>query len=254
MSKPLISVGSLITQSWHQFVRNWNQTLHISFWFMLAPIILFLFALLGHGASSDPISALLFQLVVLLNSVLMIWTIIRLLICILASDAGKSPDPDESRKAWSLFFPLIWISILTGLAVLGGMILLILPGIWLGVSFMFARLFLIEDNVRGVQSLSASRALVKGRWWPVFWRTVIPGILFFLVFFILMNILFAIFGAIAGAAKMNLMLSMYGSNSPAPVAMASFYLVNGLAQMLLVPLVVTWMAKLFHSLKETRNS
>lgn len=250
MSHPLIPIGVLMTQSWHQFVKNWNQTLRISAWFLVAPVLLFLVAIISPSAPH--LNAGIFSLFFLVYGILNTWIMIRLLMWILPNDQGKIADPKEARVAWSFFFPMIWISILMSLAVLGGLILFVIPGIWLAISLMFSRFFLIEDNLHGVQSLAASRALVKGRWWPVLWRLVVPGILFFLLYSVLTNLLSGVSGLIAGTAKTNLVFSMYGPTSQEPVAIGSWYLIQGIGQMLLTPLAIIWAVKLFHSLKDSR--
>ncbi|MDO8617886.1 MAG: hypothetical protein Q7N87_03325 [Candidatus Uhrbacteria bacterium] len=251
MSHPLIPIGTLITESWHQFVRNWNQTLRFSVWFMVAPILMFLAALLTR--SSPAIGGAIFFLFALLNVILATWIGIRLIIWILANDKNKTPEPNEARLAWSFFFPLIWVSLLTGLAVLGGLVLFVIPAIWLAINLLFAGYFLIEDNLRGTQSLAASWALVKGRWWGTFWRVIVAYVLFIIISIILVNILSAIFGIIVAPAKINYVFNIYNPISGDLMTIAGSYLVQGILNLLLLPLAITWSVKLFHSLKESKG-
>ena len=86
---------------------------------------------------------------------------------------------ESFKRAWFKLFPYFWIIILAALASLGGFILLIIPGIIVGVSLIFVSFILISEDLRGMDVLLKSRHLVKGRWWPVFGRLLLIGILAF---------------------------------------------------------------------------
>ncbi|MFO1007305.1 MAG: hypothetical protein U0929_15195 [Planctomycetaceae bacterium] len=57
---------------------------------------------------------------------------------------------------------LIWTSILMGLAVFGGMILLIIPGIIFAFWFMLSQQVAVLEPLNGAPALSRSKALMKG--------------------------------------------------------------------------------------------
>lgn len=77
-----------------------------------------------------------------------------------------------------LLWPYIAAAVLTGLAVIGGLILLILPGIWVMVRLSMVR-FEVIDGAGIRESLNKSWALTEGH----FWR-----LLGFLVVMVLLNI------------------------------------------------------------------
>ena len=82
------------------------------------------------------------------------------------------------REAKKYFFPYLWVAILTTLAVVAGFILLFVPGIIIGIWLMFSHFALLLEGKRGMEALKASKALVKGRWWPVFCRLLVFGALY----------------------------------------------------------------------------
>jgi hypothetical protein len=55
--------------------------------------------------------------------------------------------------------------ILYGLAVAGGTVLLILPGIYLAISLVFSGFPIVLDRLGPLQGLRESHRLVKGSWW-----------------------------------------------------------------------------------------
>jgi hypothetical protein len=82
---------------------------------------------------------------------------------------GERPTAKSSigyalRRAHSI----IWVTVLSWLLVLLGVVACILPGIWLYVSFAVAVPVLLTEGVKGRKALGRSRGLVKGRWWPAF--------------------------------------------------------------------------------------
>ncbi len=72
------------------------------------------------------------------------------------------------RFALKRLGPILWVTLLTGLAVFGGLLLLIVPGIILAVRFLVAMPALIVEEVRGTAALRRSWRLVKGNGWIVF--------------------------------------------------------------------------------------
>lgn len=97
-------------------------------------------------------------------------------------------------KSLKLFFPLIWLSILLVLGVLGGMIFLIIPGIYLMIRRSMANTAMILDGHTIMWSLRESARLIKGRRREVFGRFL----LLFLAAIIIGAVLWFIIGLIIG--------------------------------------------------------
>ncbi len=65
---------------------------------------------------------------------------------------------------------LIMVSLLTGLAVLAGTVLLIIPGIIASVWFLFAGFIVVLENRSPWLALKLSRRLTRAVFWPVLFR------------------------------------------------------------------------------------
>jgi len=74
------------------------------------------------------------------------------------------------RYGFVHFLAFLWLSVLVGLATMLGFLLLIIPGIIVSVWFVFAQMTFVQEGLRGVEAMRASRLYVKGRWWKVFGR------------------------------------------------------------------------------------
>jgi hypothetical protein len=72
---------------------------------------------------------------------------------------------------------ILWVTLLGGLLAVLGLVLLIIPGIYLYVAFAVAVPALLTEGVKGRKALGRSRRLVKGRWWGSFGVVVLGAIL-----------------------------------------------------------------------------
>ena len=81
---------------------------------------------------------------------------------------GRTTDWTVSvRYALARLPAVLWVTLLEALAILVGLVFCVLPGLWLAVMFSVAVPALLTEGHRGPQALGRSRALVKGRFWPV---------------------------------------------------------------------------------------
>ena len=109
---------------------------------------------------------------------------------------GSEPDVRTSLRVALRRLPaLIWVSVLTYL--LGGLALLalIIPGVWLFVSWTVAVPALLTEDVRGLEALRRSFRLVRGMWWRTFaiflLGYILAGILSSIVSGVVVGIAFA---------------------------------------------------------------
>lgn len=79
---------------------------------------------------------------------------------------------DAYKKSLSYFVRYVILSILVGLAVFVGFILLIVPGVIFMVWFAFAYYILIAENIGGIDAMKRSKQMVSGHWWSVFGHLV----------------------------------------------------------------------------------
>ncbi|MCI0479376.1 hypothetical protein L0Y59_02420 [Candidatus Uhrbacteria bacterium] len=242
--KPLPGAWTLIVDAWKLYTSTWNASVKTSIYFLYVGLVVFATALLTKLHAGF---ALLEGIVGLAAGIAVVWISIQLYQAVLHLEAGKKPlDPaDASKKGWALFFPFFWVSILVGLATLGGMILLILPGIYLAVAFGFSQIMLIDQGTRGTQALAASRELVKGRWWGTFWRMIAGGVIFGLLVGIVVGIVVSIIAALAGPAAMT-------ADRPDPVVAGAIQLVQYVSQAAFMPLMIGFSVKVYRALQKTR--
>lgn len=122
------------------------------------------------------------------------------------------------KKILSVGFSLIWASILTIATILGGTMLLIVPGILFAISLSFVGASVVLENKKGVEALVQSFWYVKGRRGPVFWRLFLVGLCVMLFSFLV----FVVLASIA----IGIISLKFGGFNEGLQAVVSFVLVN----------------------------
>ncbi|HEY3352858.1 MAG TPA: zinc-ribbon domain-containing protein [Polyangia bacterium] len=75
------------------------------------------------------------------------------------------------------FLPLFLLSIVSGLLIMSGFLLLILPGIYLGTAYMWAQLLVIDRGMDFWPAMSASMKVVNRNFWGSLGFMLITGLL-----------------------------------------------------------------------------
>lgn len=181
----LISAGDIIKNSLELYKKNWRALIPYLVLLFLPTLILSLLGVLGSVLSFYvPGTSLATNLIILAvfaaSIIFSIWTSIAL------AHELKNLLENKAALGWKVIFassshliwPMIYTSILVGIIVLAGAILLIIPGIIFAVWYAFAVYAVIFDGQKGMSALKNSKNLVVGRWWDVAWRIVAPALLF----------------------------------------------------------------------------
>jgi len=95
-----------------------------------------------------------------------------------AEVAGEDPSVEQSyRFGFHRFWSVLLVSLLVGLATIGGLILFIIPGIYIGVRLAVSIEALVVEGRRGTEAMGRSWELVGGHWWHAFGTLVVAGLL-----------------------------------------------------------------------------
>jgi hypothetical protein len=142
------------------------------------------------------------------------------------------------RKSFALFYPCLIACILTGIAILFGGILLIIPGIIFGVRFFFSLWVVVCEGKQGKTALMRSKAYTKGVFWAVFMRISI---------FVLLTI-----GGIMFMDKLQTFVlnsTPYGYIWGIPYSKVGMILVHMLYTLLVPPFLFVYLYQIYIELK-----
>lgn len=85
---------------------------------------------------------------------------------------GKSYSYATGRLA-----ALLWSLLFTGFAIIGGMLLCVIPGIVFSVWFAFVTQIVVIERLSGTAAMGRSRALTKGGFWNVLATVIVLGLI-----------------------------------------------------------------------------
>jgi hypothetical protein len=206
MEKTLIPIIELFKKSFDEYIKQvWNLA-GIMLFGCLGMVALLPFMLVVFLISFSAFSIRHFSITLILVDVLFIligtffaiiiglWSRVALF-CAVKNNALNIKQILIS--AWPKIASFFWISLLAGLAVMGGFILFVIPGIIFAVWFGFSIYVFIFDGIKGSSALKKSKELVKGYWWPVFARFLVIWIVAMLISWIkglgpIINVFFVI--------------------------------------------------------------
>lgn len=100
------------------------------------------------------------------------------------------------RVALGLFGAIVWVIVLVAFPVALGL-LLVIPGIYLGVRLILSPIALMLEGARGGRALGRAWALTKGNWWRMFGLGLLTILLTYIVTAIA-AVAFAILAHVAG--------------------------------------------------------
>lgn len=178
----MIKISDLITKAWDFYRKNFKLLLPII-------IILFLVSTLESVIRSfvyqpdDYVGIYVIGMIISIPFYLaMLWLTVVMIEFLARMLKGEKAALESIYKIALKKLPMaILISLLVGLAVVGGTLLLIIPGIIFAIWFNFSIYTYVLEGKTGTEAMKESKILVKGRWWPVFWRLALLNIFWGLV-------------------------------------------------------------------------
>jgi hypothetical protein len=185
-----MGVGEILSTAFALYRRHWRTLLAIAavvvvpftlLQYLLGHTVRFRGAAISNGVvvSTSSWRVGLAGLVTALAGVVMFLVLAGAITRAVAAEAaGQDPGVEESyRFGFHRFWSVLGVSLLVGLAVVGGLILFIIPGIWIGIRLAVSTEALVVEGRRPTEAMGRSWALVGGHWWHAFGTLVVGGLL-----------------------------------------------------------------------------
>jgi len=187
-----MGIWEFFSNSWRTFGANWTTFMILA----AVPTVISLAQIVIHRSGIIFWACLILWIV---SKIVWVLSIMALTMAAHKTSAGQAIGVWESYNlSLGLFWRYIWTGILYFLVVLGGLFLLIIPGIIWGTRYFFAPFFVIIEGISGREALSCSKAIIKDRLGGVFAREFVFGLLFFLVITIPLALIILLAGVALG--------------------------------------------------------
>jgi hypothetical protein len=113
----------------------------------------------------------------LLNWVVSTFIGLAVIRIVLRFNRGETAEYEDMWMGYPKFLDFLVGSILYGLLVLAGFILLIVPGIYWAVKYQFFGYCIMDRDVGPVEGIKMSGRITKGSWWNLFWLGILQGLI-----------------------------------------------------------------------------
>lgn len=155
----MFSIGDSLKYGWEKFKENVGLSIG-------AILLMFVVSMLGE---LDRDGVLIGLLAAIAGIIIQIGTTKMFL----RMSDGEKPVFTSIFQEYKYFWKYLGASILGGLAMLGGLILLIIPGIIWAVRFSFATILVIDANMGPMEAMKESWAITKGKFWNLFGLSIV---------------------------------------------------------------------------------
>jgi hypothetical protein len=148
---------------------------------------------------------------------------------------GQTPTWQASLSfASTRVLPLLGLSVLYFLGVIGATILLIIPGIWLSVAWSLGYPALLSEGIGPAAALGRSFRLIRRRWWATFAAL--------LVMYLIIAVISGILGLIVGG-------TLVAATDSEVVAAVLFTIVNIVSSLITLPLFAAVLTIIYFDLR-----
>ncbi len=176
----MLSVIELLQLTFAIYRRNFGLYIGYSAWMILPAAFIFLLSAVAPKAQDGLEIAGQIALVVL---GVWIWIILTKITSKIIAKEKINTDT-LAAECWKMILPVLGITILAALVKIVGFLFLIIPGILFSVWYAFADMEVILNGKFGLEAMTGSRDLVRGRGWRVLWRIVAGPLILAALYFI----------------------------------------------------------------------
>lgn len=187
-------LGDIITVTF-QFIRENYKNLFNHIYTFVGPFFILVIAAVGYytySVAGSPLEAItgasgnfLISFPILAVSLLLFYaalygTILHYIKSYI-NNHGRVEEFEVKKGVHKDFFNLFLLFVLTGILVIAGLILLILPGIYIMVPLALAGTILVFKDFSVTESISYSFTLVKDHWWMTFITLFVIWLLVYII-------------------------------------------------------------------------
>ncbi|MFH1404746.1 MAG: hypothetical protein ABIH21_01450 [Patescibacteria group bacterium] len=238
----LPSIRSLLRDSFNYYKQNSATLAGFAAWLLLP----FAALVLIEFIQNDAVYVFVGGLISIIEIILSLWILIILILTSEKIIKKKELDISNLQNRAKLLLPsLAFVMILELVIILGGFVLLIIPGLLFIIWFSYVEFAVVLDNKKGMGALTMSRNQFKNRFWLVAWKTIAGPMAIFFVYVIVISIVLSIIGTVLGLDLQN---TVFGETPPIWAD-----IIATVSQIFLIPWIVLYTTILYIDLKKNES-
>jgi hypothetical protein len=167
--------ATLLRNSWYAYFRN------IKTWLALVlplAVLVAIFVIVSYIINGDttqiqtlnlPVAKIRATVALLIFTVLAAIFVVRTMMNAAIYSAAKALNNEKTsfkeayRQGLKTFWPVLWVSVLRGLLIFAGLLLLIVPGVFWALRYSLTTQAIVVEGKRGMAALRRSKELTDGR-------------------------------------------------------------------------------------------
>ncbi|MBD0335059.1 MAG: hypothetical protein ICV62_06195 [Cyanobacteria bacterium Co-bin13] len=159
-----VSIGQYFGRGWEIFKQFAGAfVVYTLLLTIVAIVIANLPAPLGNGSEGEPgilssIYQLIFAPILFAGYYIVAFQIAR----------NRPREFSDFFRGFNKFLPIFLVSLVSGVLIALGFVLLIVPGLYLAVAYLFAQPLVIDKNIDFWQALETSRQIITKKWFSFF--------------------------------------------------------------------------------------
>lgn len=208
--KKTFSIQTVLKQGWHSFKDRYKFFLLISFFYVAVSAVPRIMDGIVEAAprlAHDPVFFVLSTFIQIAAWVVSLIVPIGYTYILLRAVDNQSYELRDLFSTHKVFWSYIFTGIMAGVLVALGTILLVIPGIFLALSFMFVSYVVVDEHLSLNKALKRSYALATGVRWKLLGFVIVVGLLN-IVGIALLGVGFLVTMPVSGLASMHLYKSL----------------------------------------------
>lgn len=201
-----VSVGDILSRTFSIYRDQAGVLLPVAFW-------LFLTAAIVEELTLDVLALFWIGIIVSLTVGTLYQGMVVGLVGDLQDGRRDSSAGDLMRSVVPVFWRLLGAGFLMALGVAGGLLLLVVPGLYLLTIWAVVAPVIVLERRRVTDSLGRSRQMVRGNGWPVFWTILVA----FLIALVATLLLVEIADSLANGPLVRIVLGSLAATLTAPI-------------------------------------
>lgn len=232
----------ILKESVAHFRQFFSVYLGYSAWILIPTVGVVILDLLPKNGPIG-ITELASVLLIILGIVAVLWISIVMIHLAAKLESTEALDTQAiETQSVKQILPLLWVAVVQGLLYLGGLLLLVIPLFLFVVWYCFAQVSVVLDGKHGMEALSWSKSLVKGRFWKT--AMAVIGIPAFI------GLCYAV--VVGGTITLILLatgqsLDLFLSATKEPVWVTA---IDTIGQLFLIPITSIYSTKVYLAFKE----